>query len=193
MKANTMNVPKFSTKFSIGATTLTTLLALTTYQSLAEAPPIPDIIQVPTGQTKLLSVAATGDQIYTCQAKSDRPNEYAWTLKAPEAKLLNSQGEQVGTHYGGPSWEMADGSIVVGELSQKVDAPEADAIPWLLVRIKSHEGEGLLSQANWIQRVNTAGGKAPATGCDRANQNQEVRVGYSADYYFYGDAARSSY
>jgi Protein of unknown function (DUF3455) len=174
------------TQLSIAAiATLSGLLAA--HQGLAQAPQIPDAIQVPAGQTMLLSVAATGDQIYTCQAKADAPAQFAWTLKAPEARLMNAQGEQVGKHYGGPSWEMNDSSKVMGELSKKIDAPQADAIPWLLVQVKSHEGEGVLSQANWIQRVNTSGGKAPAVGCDRVHQNDEVRVGYSADYYFYGN------
>jgi hypothetical protein len=174
------------TKLSIAAiASVASLLAAR--QGFAQAPQIPDAIQVPTGQRMLLSVAATGDQIYTCQAKADAPDQYAWTLKAPEAKLLDPQGEEVGIHYGGPSWEMNDSSKVVGELNKKVDAPSADAIPWLLVQVKSHAGEGVLSQANWIHRVNTVGGKAPATGCDRYHQDAEVRVGYSADYYFYGN------
>jgi hypothetical protein len=148
---------------------------------------VPTEIQAPTDQQLLLTVSAEGDQIYICQPKADAPALYEWTLKAPEAELLDQSGQVVGTHYGGPSWEMADGSKIVGLLNQKVDAPQTDAIPWLLLQVKSHEGEGMLSQVNWIQRVNTVGGKAPATGCDQAHQNQEVRVGYSADYHFYGE------
>jgi hypothetical protein len=147
---------------------------------------VPSAIQVPANQELLLTVAATGDQIYTCQAQANN-GVYEWTLKAPEAELLDQSGQIVGSHYGGPSWELADGSKIVGQLNQKVDAPQTDAIPWLLLQVKSHEGEGQLSQVNWIQRVNTVGGKAPAEGCDQAHQNQEVRVGYSADYHFYGE------
>jgi Protein of unknown function (DUF3455) len=184
------------TRLSIAALTVTAFTAttvatvgslLTARQGLAQTPQIPSGIQVPAGQSLLASVAAKGDQIYACQAKTDSPDEFAWTLKAPDAKLLNQQDEQVGKHYGGPSWEMNDGSKIVGELNQKINAPQTNAIPWLLLRVKSHEGEGILSQANWVQRVNTAGGKAPLEGCDRDHKNQEMRVGYSADYYFYGN------
>jgi len=36
-----------------------------------------------------------------------------------------------------------------------------------------------------IQRIDTAGGKAPAGGCDGANAVKEIRVPYTAIYYFY--------
>ncbi len=157
--------------------------------TLAQTPSasLPTEIQVPTGQQFLMSVAATGDQIYTCQAKADAPNQYEWTLKAPEALLYNDRGQEIGHHYGGPSWELNDGSKIVGQLKTRVDAPNTDAIPWLLLEVKSHEGNGMLQQVDWIQRVHTVGGKAPQEGCDSSRQNQEVRVNYAADYYFYGD------
>lgn len=167
-------------------TSLTGVLA-GNYATAQATATVPSEIQVPASQELLLMVAATGDQIYTCQAKTDNSALYEWTLKAPEAQLMDQSGQVVGNHYGGPSWELADGSKIVGQLNQKVDAPQADAIPWLLLQVKSHEGEGMLSQVNWIQRVNTVGGKAPVEGCDQAHQNQEVRVNYSADYYFYGE------
>ncbi len=174
---------QFAQSLTIGLlTTLTT--AAIAQVATASTPPE---IQVPPDQALILTVNASGDQIYTCQVKSDQLNQYEWQLKAPEALLYDQQGQEVGHHYGGPSWEMADGSKVVGQLQSKVDAPEASAIPWLLLQVKSHEGDGILSAANWVQRVNTAGGKAPQTGCDASHQNQEFRVGYSATYYFYGD------
>lgn len=57
--------------------------------------------------------------------------------------------------------------------------------PGLLVNIIGHEGSGVLSRATTIQRINTRGGKAPASGCDAAHAGQERRVHYSADYLFY--------
>jgi hypothetical protein len=43
----------------------------------------------------------------------------------------------------------------------------------------------VLSRATTIQRLNTKGGKAPASGCDASHVGQEVRVPYSADYLVY--------
>lgn len=157
------------------------------YPTANPAASLPSQIQAPADQQLLLALRAEGEQIYTCQAKPDAPGQYVWTLKAPEALLYDVAGQTVGHHYGGPSWELNDSSKVVGQIKARVDAPTANAIPWLLLEVKSHEGSGMLQLANWIQRVHTVGGKAPQTGCDAAHQNQESRAAYSADYYFYGN------
>ena len=65
-------------------------------------------------------------------------------------------------------------------------SPDAESIPWLLIKAVSHTGNGVLSRATSIQRINTEGGKAPASECDLEHVDQEVRVPYSADYRFYG-------
>jgi len=36
-----------------------------------------------------------------------------------------------------------------------------------------------------VLRINTKGGKAPASGCDRNHAGQDLRVPYSADYVFF--------
>lgn len=151
------------------------------------APPtMPEAIAIPGGQRVLLKAVAKGVQIYVCKPKEGAANVYEWTLKAPEANLFNDSGQVVGKHYAGPTWESTDGSKVVGKLHAKVDAPEATAIPWLLLDAKSNEGSGVLSAVKTIQRVATVGGKAPADGCDQAHANAETRVAYGATYYMYG-------
>jgi hypothetical protein len=143
---------------------------------------VPQQLQPPTTQQLLLEVHAKGDQVYTC--KGDAP-QFAWTLKAPDAQLFDKDGKLFGKHFAGPSWEANDGSRVTGKAVANAPSPDADSIPWLLVNIVSHEGAGVLSRATAIQRLNTKGGKAPATGCDASHAGQEVRVPYSADYLFY--------
>jgi hypothetical protein len=149
---------------------------------------VPKALTVPNDQTLLLKAAAKGSQIYTCKAKVEPKTEpetaYEWTLKAPSADLFNDRGQRVGTHYVGPTWQI-DRSKVVGVVSAKVNAPQADAIPWLLLEAKSHQGQGPLSSVSWVQRLDTVGGKAPVVGCDRTHFNAEVRVPYTASYYFY--------
>lgn len=49
----------------------------------------------------------------------------------------------------------------------------------------SSEGTGVLDDVGIIQQLNTAGGRAPATGCGPTNVNTLGRVAYSADHYFY--------
>jgi hypothetical protein len=126
-----------------------------------------------------------GVQIYTCAESKDKKNTFEWTLKAPEAALTEDSGRALGKHYAGPTWEAPDGSKVVGALKAKVDAPDASAIPWLLLEAKSNEGQGLFANVGWVQRIATVGGKAPSSGCDQAHAGAESRVDYHANYYFY--------
>ncbi|WP_392482289.1 DUF3455 domain-containing protein [Nostoc sp. C110] len=154
-------------------------------QRIADVAEIPDSIKVPNGEQLLLKASAKGSQIYICKPKSESPEQYEWTLKAPDAVLLDEQGQNLGKHYAGPTWEAKDGSKVVGKLKSKVNAPQDDAIPWLLLEAQSHEGNGIFRQVNWIQRINTVGGKAPVQGCDKSSENREISVNYTADYLFY--------
>jgi hypothetical protein len=148
----------------------------------ARAQQVPLQIQPPANEQLLLQVHAKGDQVYICKSE---PAQYIWTLKAPDAQLFDKDGKPFGKHFAGPSWEASDGSRVTGKAVANAPSPDADSIPWLLVNIVSHDGSGVLSRATTIQRINTKGGKAPASGCDAAHAGQEVRVPYSADYVFY--------
>jgi hypothetical protein len=139
----------------------------------------------PQGSALLLEAAADGVQIYTCEAKSGL---FQWTLIAPEANLFNKQGRQIGTHFAGPTWKMDDGSAIVGEVIAKADASEKDAIQWLLLRAKAHEGQGILSDAAFIRRTDTKDGAAPTTGCDTNHVSEQVRMRYSAIYQFFSAA-----
>jgi hypothetical protein len=151
----------------------------------APGPAVPDDLKVPFGQTLLLEARATGVQIYECRASKDDPVRFEWTFKAPEAELFDAAGRKIGRHYAGPTWESNDGSKVVGAVKAQHDAPEPDAIAWLLLTAKSTSGSGVLARTSTIQRVATVGGKAPPSGCGRAEAGQEARVPYRASYYFY--------
>jgi len=142
----------------------------------------PQPLQPPATEQLLLQVHAKGDQIYTCKGDAA---QFAWTLDGPDAQLFDKDGKSFGKHFAGPSWEAQDGSRVTGKAVAHAPSPDADSIPWLLVNIVGHEGAGVLSRATTIQRLNTKGGKAPATGCDASHGGREVRVAYSADYLFY--------
>jgi len=151
-----------------------------------EAPPdVPDSIQAPAGEEVVLLAHATGSQIYTCQAADGK---FSWTLKAPEAELHDRKDKVIGQHSAGPSWKLKDGSEVTGKAAAKVDALDPGSIPWLLVKVVSHAGNGLLTNVTTIQRVRTHGGQPPAEGCDAAHRDAETKSSYTADYYFYAPA-----
>ena len=127
-------------------------------------------------------LSGTGVQIYGC-AKADAG--YAWRLKTPDAVLTDVAGRRIGHHFAGPSWQADDGSTVVGEALASNQPPRPGAIPWLVLRAKSHAGSGLFADVAFIVRSATEGGVAPASGCDAAHADAETRVGYSATYTFF--------
>jgi hypothetical protein len=94
----------------------------------------------------------------------------------------------IGRHSAGPSWKLKDGSEVTGKAAAKVDALDSGSIPWLLVKVVNHSGNGQLTSVTTIQRVHTHGGQAPVEGCDEAHKSDEAKSSYTADYYFYAPA-----
>lgn len=148
-------------------------------------PVVPNSIDVPANQELALEARASGVQIYVCAAGSE-VGRFGWTLKAPEADLFDGAGQKIGTHFAGPTWEAADGSRVAGTVKARADAPDGNAIPWLLLGATSTAGTGVLARVANIQRLNTAGGNAPpAQTCNEAHVGTESRVPYTATYYFY--------
>ncbi len=150
------------------------------------APDVPDSLQAAAGEEVVLYAHASGSQIYTCQAGSD--GKFAWTLKAPEADLQDRNDKTIGQHSAGPTWKLKDGSEVTGKAAAHVDSFDPDSIPWLLVKVVSHAGNGLLTAVTTIQRIHTRGGKPPADGCDESHKDAETKSSYTADYYFYAPA-----
>lgn len=143
---------------------------------------LPAAIKPPVSLSVYLEIAARGVQIYTCE-KNDA-GEYAWAHKGPEAELLDADMKPVGRHYSGPTWGALDGGIVVGEPKESSPAPRPDDIPWLLLGIKSAEGEGVFTQAKAILRVETSGGIAPSNPCTETHDGATIRVPYEATYLF---------
>ncbi len=164
--------------------------------ALSSTAVVPTQLQLPKEQRLLLETYAKGVQIYTCQPKENNSQKFGWKLKAPEANLyirLTPKGDklqEIGKHYAGPTWEHKDGSKIQGKVKAKADSPNTNAIPLLLLEVTSHEGKGILSEVNNIQRLNTVGGQAPSKGCDSTKKDVEVKVDYTADYYFYGTASK---
>jgi hypothetical protein len=160
-------------------------LAMFLTVSMAQGGPIvPDNIKPPEGQRLVLKGHASGDQIYICQSSANSDSPFAWVLSGPDARLVDESGKEIATHFAGPTWQAADGSQVKGKVVSQT-APDPDSIAWLLLAATDHTGGGLMSDVRTIQRLNTKGGKAPATGCDAQHQGDKTRVHYTADYYFY--------
>jgi len=153
----------------------------------ASAPDVPDPIKTSAAEKLVFLAHASGAQIYVCQQGAD--GKSLWTLKGPEAQLHDGKGAVVGHHYAGPTWKHKDGSEVTGKAAAKVDSPESDSIPWLLLTATGHSGAGVFAKVTSIQRIHTKGGQAPAAAsCDSSKVGTEATVPYTADYYFYAPA-----
>jgi hypothetical protein len=138
---------------------------------------------VPAGEVPLVQVGARGVQVYECRAAAG--GAPAWTFVAPEAELVDGRGTVIGRHGAGPYWQTIDGSRIVGRVKARADAPQANAIPWLLLDTRNDGTPGRWSPVTSVQRLNTAGGIAPATGCDTASIGRAARAPYSADYVLF--------
>jgi hypothetical protein len=157
----------------------------------------PAAIAAPAGTTLAVRLHADGTQVYTCTATASASDAgadaagttYAWTFKAPQATLTDETCTQVAVHSAGPTWTNGidgDMSSVKGMAIASAPAPTAGAIPWLLLRATSHQGIGaMFSEVTYIQRLDTAGGVAPTTGCDAAALGTDKAVPYTASYFFY--------
>lgn len=161
-------------------TTCLGALALAACASQPSSVAVPSDL-VPSGERAVERLGARGVQIYECRNKVGASGT-EWVFVAPEAELFDVQGAPAGRHYAGPHWEAADGSRIVGTAKARADAPLAGAIPWLLLSARSVGGPGRLAKITSVQRVNTAGGTAPAGGCDAASLGRTERVPYTADY-----------
>jgi hypothetical protein len=160
---------------------VTTLMAQPAYAQTPALSDLPAAIKPAPNLAVYREAYAIGVQIYTCGKNESRA--WTWIFKAPEAILVDAQEQPLGKHYAGPSWEGLDGGKVVGATKASAPSPN-NAIPWLLLDIKSREGHGDFTQASAILRVSTRGGIAPTGSCDEAHAGSEQRVPYTATYLF---------
>ena len=165
------------------------------------APAVPVDVQVPAGNELFLSAHAIGTQDYVCLPS---PAGLAWSLFTPRATLFGSDAQQAMTHFFSPNaaendtvratWQdSADSSLVwarVVKPSSDAAFVQAGAIPWVLLEVsgarKPSGRSTRLTDATFVQRINTTGGAAPAAGCAAAEDvGKKAYVAYTADYLFY--------
>lgn len=173
------------------------------------APPlVPDRIQVLAPNEVFLIGHATGSQNYVCVPSGTGVD---WSLFTPEATLFNDSIQQVTTHFFSPNpnpddrgairatWESSKDSSAVWAAATGVATfttdpafVRPDAVAWLRLAAVGVEagptGGDRLSRTTFIQRVNTVGGLAPATGCTQATDlGKRAFIPYTADYVFWWD------
>jgi len=166
-------------------------------------PSVPDGLGVEEGNRPFLVGHAFGTQNYICLPSGAG---FAYSLFTPEATLLDDRGEQIITHFFSPNVDPSDngniratwedsrdssrfyGSVVKASTDARFVA--SGAVAWLLLSRAGTEpgptGGDRLTKTTFVQRVNTAGGVAPSTGCaSSADVGRKAFVPYTADYVFY--------
>ena len=159
-------------------------------------PSVPAKLEVPTGNEAFRVGHAFGTQNYVCLPSGA---DVKFVLFTPQATLFNG-GEQVTTHFFSPNpveggvvratWEDSVDTSFVWARALASETVDAKAITWVLLQTAGTEvgptGGDTLAKTTFVQRVNTRGGLAPATGCSLPTDIGSKRfVPYKADYFFY--------
>lgn len=146
----------------------------------AVVPTIVDAIKPPAGSKVVGAwVVTKGVQTYTCVVAAGATTGAFTGGSVPEATLAGPAGRI--HHFAGPSWQsQRDNSLVT---ATKVAAANREGtIPELLLQVVTHTGTGILSRADYINRLVTSGGVAPTGTC---TAGQTVSVPYGAVYVFW--------
>jgi hypothetical protein len=124
-----------------------------------------------------------GERVDRCTSSLQTSSTGRWKWRSG----LRLRQWQLGT--GGPGCQAPQSGRVChwttlwvkGKAVAKHVAPDATAVPWLL--LESVGGTGRLGAVRFIQRTGTRGGNAPDGSC---SQSAMRRVPYTATYSFYG-------
>ena len=179
-------------------------------------PTTPDDITPPAGNSAFLVGHAVGTQGYVCLCTSTGASWTVIGSRPEATLSASSSGHDFEiTHFlspdtnpnefaptplpfGSPTWRSSqDGSVVWAKAltppvasGSDASCPNSGAIPCLLLQAIGSKtgpsGGGGMSQTTFIQRLNTNGGSAPATGCSASTDvGKQTLVPYTADYYFF--------
>lgn len=179
-------------------------------------PTVPAVITPPAGNSAFMWGRAEGTQGYVCLPSGTGMSWTVNAARPEATVSASFFGEpvQIATHFLSPNVnpnEFAPASLPVGNVtwqssrdSSKVwgqavgtvaagtdaSCPNAGAIACVLLQsIGSQAGPAggkLMTHTTYIQRLNTAGGSAPADGCAIASDvGKQALVPYAADYYFF--------
>jgi hypothetical protein len=178
---------------------LTCALPAAAHAQTVTPPAVPPGLEVPAPNAPFLLGRGVGTQNYECQP-IDRLGRVGWVLFTPQATLFDDEGGQLITHFSSPnpdedrtvrvSWQDSRDTSTVWARAAAAATVDPNAIPWVLLHVVGTQtgptGGETLTGTTFLQRVNTKGGLAPATGCEVLSQaGKKAFVPYTADYFFY--------
>jgi hypothetical protein len=184
--------------------------------SLLSSPATPETIKPPEGNSAFVAGHGVGTQGYVClpfgagaswTVNNARPEATLFTNVFGAAFQIithflspvenpNDVGPKP-SRFGDVTWQSSlDSSRVWAQKANAIHAgtdascPNAGAIDCLLLQTigseKGPTGGKILTKTTFIQRLNTNGGSAPASGCSVfADVGKQALVPYTADYFFF--------
>jgi hypothetical protein len=180
------------------------------------SPATPDAVTPPAGNSAFLLGHGVGTQGYVCLPSGSGASWTVNNARPEATLFTNVFGAafQIITHFlspvvnpndvgpqpprfGDATWQSSfDSSKVWAQKKNAIPAgsdpscPNAGAIDCLLLQTIGTEqgpaGGKALTNTSFIQRLNTKGGSAPASGCSVSGDvGKQALVPYSADYFFF--------
>ena len=162
-------------------------------------PPVPPGLEVLAPSEAFLLGRGVGTQNYECQPTGPL-GRVGWVLFTPQATLFDDQGGQLTTHFFSPhpnegnlvrvAWQHSRDTSTVWAKLVAAATVDPQAIAWLKLEVVGTQsgptGGTALTGTTFLQRLNTRGGLAPATGCDLLSDvGHKAFIPYTADYFFY--------
>jgi hypothetical protein len=165
------------------------LVALPVLAAIGEPGGLNPRLRASADEAPAFMLSGKGEQIFECRPRVADPNAFDWVFVGPDATLYEGAGS-VGRLTTANVWESSSDRTSVSGFVRATQPGGANNIPWAMLRAWPSGDSGRFAGVTSIQRVNTSGGVAPATGCDASHAGGETRVPFSADYYFYKRAGR---
>src|SRR5262245_41265976 len=144
---------------------------------------IPDAIKLPDnlpgGNTRVFTFFADGVQKYKAQEiPGSSPTAYQWVFVAPLADLYDVTNKKVGNHSQGPTWQLSPLDSMFGQAfspPRSAAAADPNSIDWLLLMPKTDKPPiGAFAGVEYVQRIDTKGGRAPDMPPTNAIQTADV-------------------
>ena len=153
--------------------------------TIPEAIALPE--NLPNGNSRVLTFFAIGVQKYkAAEVPGSNPIAFTWAFVAPQADLYDITNQKVGTHSQGPTWQLSMLDSMYGQSfspPKSAVSPDQNSVDWLLLMPKNGKPPtGAFAGVDYLQRIDTRGGKAPLA--DPTEATQTIEVPYTAIYRF---------
>ena len=162
------------------------LLALPAGAALAPPSGLAFNLRPAADEAPAFRLRASGVQVYECRALLTNPDRFAWQFVAPDVTLTDpTTGGDTAVLRSVDLWNSLTDRSSVSAVLRATQSAGTTNLPWTYMRAIPASPDGMFAGVTSIQRVNTSGGAAPPTGCAADTAGSELRVPFTAEYYFY--------